>query len=64
MFPKRTINQLLLIDELKNVKQVTINNLSSYTGFEKVAKDEAEEIIASLETICEALLSQSKNIKL
>ncbi|MBT6745448.1 MAG: hypothetical protein HOB26_02725 [Flavobacteriales bacterium] len=60
MLPKRTINQLLLIGELKNVKQVTKNNLSSYKGFEKTDEEEAEEIITSLETICEVILNQAK----
>lgn len=58
MLHEKNINQLFILDELKNVKEVTTESIKLYKGFEGISDEESTELIKTLETYCSVLLNQ------
>ena len=60
MLHQQTINQLLLLDELKNVNKVTKESIKTYKGLEYLTDEQANSILMTLETLSEILLNQAQ----
>jgi hypothetical protein len=58
MLHENNINQLFILDELKNVKEVTTETIKNYDGFEQMTEEESSVLLSTLETYCEVLLNQ------
>ena len=58
MLHENSINQIFILDELKNVKKVTKESVKNYKGFEQISEAESSVLLTTLETFCEVLLNQ------
>jgi len=58
MLHENSINQIFILDELKNVKKVTKESVKNYKGFEQISEVESSVLLTTLETFCEVLLNQ------
>ena len=58
MLHENSINQIFILDELKNVKKVTKESVKNYKGFEQMSEAESSVLLTTLETFCEVLLNQ------
>jgi len=60
MLHENNINEFFILYELKNVKEVTIENIKNYRGFEHMSETESAALLSTLETYSEVILNQTQ----